>query len=120
MQGGQFAQLRAAFIPWLARIDPESGSADAARGSARANFLANSLGIVQRLIKARLLVLDRRSGSDVVEVAHESLLRQWPTLTDWLQADANELKMIDGVERAAGEWVRNGRQPPGSTIVVSD
>ena len=73
-------------------------------------FPASSLGVVQRLVKARLLVLDRRSGSDVVEVAHESLLRQWPTLTDWLRADANELKMIDGVERAAGEWVRNGRQ----------
>jgi formylglycine-generating enzyme required for sulfatase activity len=73
-------------------------------------FPANSIGIVQRLIKVRLLILDRRSGADVVEVAHESLLRQWPTLTDWLQADANDLKVIEGVERAAGEWVRNGRQ----------
>ena len=43
-------------------------------------------------------------------MAHESLLRQWPTLTDWLQADANDLKIIEGVERAAGEWTRNG--PP--------
>ena len=32
------------------------------------------------------------------------------TLTNWLQADANDLKIIDGVERAAGEWMRNGRQ----------
>ena len=105
----QFAQLRAAFIPWLARIDPESGS-PTRRVAQLSEFPAGSLGIVQRLIRARLLILDRRSGTDVVEVAHESLLRQWPTLTDWLQADANDLKIMDSVERAAGEWRRNGRQ----------
>lgn len=105
----QFAQLRAAFIPWLARIDPESGL-PMRRVAQLEDFPTNSIGIVQRLIKVRLLTLDRRSGADVVEVAHESLLRQWPTLTDWLQADASDLKIIDGAERAAGEWVRNGRQ----------
>lgn len=105
----QFALLRAAFIPWLARIDPESGL-PMRRVAQLSEFPVKSVGIVQRLIKARLLILDRRSGADVVEVAHESLLRQWPILTDWLRADANDLKIIDGVERAAGEWVRNGRQ----------
>jgi formylglycine-generating enzyme required for sulfatase activity len=105
----QFAQVRAAFIPWLARIDPESGL-PMRRVAQLAEFPSDAVGIVQRLIKARLLILDRRSGVDVVEVAHESLLRQWPTLTEWLQADANDLKIIDGVERAAGEWVQNGCQ----------
>ena len=107
----QFAELRAAFIPWLARIDPESGL-PMRRVAKLSEFPTNSIGIVQRLIKARLLILDRRSGTDVVEVAHESLLRQWQTLTDWLQADAKDLKIIDGVERAAAEWVRSGRQSP--------
>ena len=73
----QFAQLRAAFIPWLARIDPESGL-PVRRVAQLGEFPASSIGIVRRLIKARLLILDRRSGADVVEVAHESLLRQWP------------------------------------------
>lgn len=105
----QLAHLRAAFIPWLARVDPESGLP--MRRVARLNeFPADAVGIVQRLIKARLLILDRRSGVDVVEVAHESLLRRWPTLTEWLQADASDLKTIDGVEHAAGEWSQNGRQ----------
>ena len=107
----QFAELRAAFIPWLARIDPESGL-PMRRVAKLSEFPTNSIGVVQRLIKARLLILDRRSGTDVVEVAHESLLRQWQTLTDWLQADAKDLKIIDGVERAAAEWVRSGRQSP--------
>lgn len=66
--------------------------------------------MVERLTKARLLVADRRFGTDVVEVAHESLLRQWPALVAWLQADADDLKLVDAIERAAGEWARNDRQ----------
>ena len=62
----QFAQLRAAFIPWLARIDPESGL-PMRRVAQLSEFPANSIGIIQRLIKARLLILDRRSGADVVK-----------------------------------------------------
>ena len=65
------------------------------------------------------MVADRRGGADVVEVAHESLLRQWPPLTAWLQADADDLRVVDAVERAAGEWVRNGRLRPGSTTAPS-
>ena len=65
--------------------------------------------MVERLIERRLLVADRRGGNVVVEVAHESLLRQWPPLTAWLQEDADDLRVADAVERAADEWVRNGR-----------
>ena len=64
--------------------------------------------MVERLVEARLLVADRRARVDVIEVAHESLLRRWPALTAWLEADAGDLKLVEGVERAAGE----GRQRP--------
>jgi WD40 repeat protein len=104
----QLGGLKAAFIPWLARIDPETGTP--MRRVARLNdFPQSSRAMVERLIKARLLVADRRSGADVVEIAHESLLRQWSTLTAWLQADADDLKLIDGIQRAAREWEANGR-----------
>lgn len=105
----QLAQLRAAFIPWLARVDPETG-APMRRVAQLDEFPASARAMVERLVAARLLVADRRSGIDVVEVAHESLLRQWPALTAWLQADADDLKLVDSIERAAGEWTRNGRQ----------
>jgi formylglycine-generating enzyme required for sulfatase activity len=105
----QLASLRAAFIPWLARIDPENG--EPMRRVARLDEIPEtSRAIVQRLVEARLLLADRRAGADVVEVAHESLLRQWPVLAAWLQADSDDLKLVEGVERAAGEWARSGRQ----------
>jgi len=105
----QLAQLRLAFIPWLARVDPETG-APMRRVAQLDEFPASARAMVERLVAARLLVADRRSGADVVEVAHESLLRQWPALTAWLQADADDLKLVDAIDRAAGEWARNGRR----------
>ncbi len=104
----QLACMRAAFIPWLARVDPETGLP--MRRVARSDEIPQgSRAMVERLVEARLLVADRRSGADVVEVAHESLLRQWPALIEWLIADAEDLKLVDGIERAAGDWARNQR-----------
>ena len=104
----QLAQLRSAFIPWLARIDPHTGVP--MRRVARIDeFPRNSRAMVERLIEARLLAVDRRSGANVVEVAHESLLRQWSVLTAWLQSDADSLKLLEDVERAAAEWERRGK-----------
>ena len=104
----QYAALRAAFIPWLARIDPES-RAPMRRRARRDEIPDASRALLERLIEARLLVADRRDGADVVEVAHESLLRRWAALTSWLDADAADLIAIEGVERGAAEWVRNDR-----------
>ena len=104
----QLAALRAAFIPWLARIDPETGAP--MRRVARLDEIPGaSRAIVERLVEARLLVSDRRAGVDVIEAAHESLLRQWPALTAWLDANAADLKLVEAVERASSEWVRNDR-----------
>ena len=105
----QQAALRDAFIPWLARIDPETGVP--MRRVARVGEIPAELRpIVERLVAARLLVADRRAGIDTVEVAHESLLRQWSALATWLEAAAGDLKAIEGVERSIAEWLRQGRQ----------
>jgi hypothetical protein len=104
----QLAQLRSAFIPWLARVDIDTGAP--MRRVARRNEIPEiSRAIVDRLIKARLLVADRRDGIDVIEVSHESLLRQWKTLSDWLEEAAAELRLVESVERAATEWDAQGR-----------
>ena len=104
----QFAALRSAFIPWLARIDPESGTP--LRRVARLDEIPeDARSIVERLVDARLLVADRHAGFDTIEVAHESLLRQWPALTAWLEADRDNLKLIESVDRAGREWDTNGR-----------
>ncbi len=102
----QIARLRAAFIPWLARIDPESGE-PMRRAARHEDIPPGSRGLIERFVDARLLVSD----GEAVEVAHESLLRQWPALSAWLAEDAEDLKLVEGVERAAGEWARSGCRP---------
>ena len=104
----QLACLRATFIPWLARIAPDTNQA-VRRVAKLDEFEGASHAMVERLVKARLLVSDQRDGVNVLEVAHESLLRQWPQLTVWLQADVDDLRVIDSVERAAKEWAANGK-----------
>jgi tetratricopeptide (TPR) repeat protein len=106
----QVACLRSAFIPWLARIDPASGLST--RRLARSDDIPRSSHpIIERLVEARLLISDRRDGVDTIEIAHESLLRRWPALTAWLENDAEDLKVVESVERAAEEWVRNRYAP---------
>jgi TIR domain len=104
----QFAALRAAFIPWLARIDPETGL-PVRRVARLSDFRPSLKAIVSRLVESRLLVADQQSSLNVIEIAHESLLRQWPMLTGWLRGEAEDLKIIDGIERAAGEWEQNAQ-----------
>jgi formylglycine-generating enzyme required for sulfatase activity len=106
----QLALLRATFIPWLARVDPATGLT-MRRVTRLDDFPQECQPMVTRLVEARLLVADRRGGADIVDVAHESLLRQWPELIEWLKADADDLKAAQAVEAAAAEWVRHGRQP---------
>jgi uncharacterized protein (DUF2267 family) len=103
--------LRAGFIPWLARVDPNTE--ERKRRVARWEEIPPEVQpLLERLIEQRLLVRDRRKleGREdviVIEVAHEALLRQWPTLTNWLDEDAHALKSFDTVQRAAGEWIKN-------------
>jgi WD40 repeat protein/DNA-binding winged helix-turn-helix (wHTH) protein len=110
-KAAQNAALRAAFIPWLVRVDPASRTA-LRRGAPAEKIPLASRAYVDRFVAARLLVADRRDGVDIIEVAHESLLRQWPSLAAWLTEDAEALAQIEEVERAASEWVRNGRRDP--------
>jgi WD40 repeat protein/DNA-binding winged helix-turn-helix (wHTH) protein len=105
----QDAALRTAFIPWLVRVDPATHTA--LRRPAPAEMIpVASRAIVERFVAARLLVTDLRDGVDMIEVAHESLLRQWPSLVAWLEADAADLAQMEEVCRAASEWERNGRR----------
>ena len=104
------ALLRASFIPGLAEIDELTG--ERRRRIARTDELpVTTLPIIERLTKARLLVrsVNAHESAPVVEVAHEALLRQWPLLVTWLDADEDALKTIGSVSRAADLWRENHR-----------
>ena len=100
--------LHDAFIPWLATINPDNN--EPMRRLARWDDLpAPSHPLIQHMVEKRLLVKSTRDGQTVVEVALESLLRQWREMAAWLRDEAEDLKDADTLERAAADWRSSGR-----------
>jgi WD40 repeat protein len=102
-------------FPYLATVDPDSGLGKR-RVAVRSTLyrVAQADALLTRLIEQRLLVTDRRALDettsaevDVVEVAHEALLRQWETLRLWLAEFSAALAAAESVRRAAQDWRRH-------------
>jgi hypothetical protein len=65
--------------------------------------------------RTRLLVTDRAPGSEnaarpTVEVAHEALIRTWPRLREWVDANREKLRARAAILQSKAEWERNGRR----------
>ena len=59
------------------------------------------------LSDARLVTIDQ----DTVEIAHEALIRAWPTLRQWLADDREGLRLHRRLTEAAQAWEEMGRDP---------
>src|SRR5262249_51208988 len=108
--------LRRLFIPRLARIARDS-KAPQRRVARQSDLPADLLALARALTQRRLLVtklaseartdgnaVTLESGAATLEVAHEALLRRWPTLADLLREDRDALLLLDGVLVAAADW----------------
>jgi WD40 repeat protein len=61
--------------------------------------------------RTRLLVTGSdRAERPTVEVAHEALIRTWPRLRDWINANREKLRARSAVLQAQAEWERQGRR----------
>jgi WD40 repeat protein len=106
----QLGLLRAAFIPWLATINPDNDQ-PLRRVASYADLPEDSRPLIDALVEQRLLVKDERDSEVVVEVALESLLRQWDELADWLRLERRNLISADDIERSAAAWRTRGADP---------
>ena len=68
---------------------------------------AKSRDVLTILADARLITTD----NDEAEVAHEALIREWPTLRGWIEEDREGLRLHRHLTLAAGAWERRGRDP---------
>lgn len=100
--------LRSAFVPWLATVAPDSDQP--LRRIARYEDLpVAARPLIDQFVERRLLV-KAHNGTDItIEVALESLLRQWDDLAGWLREQADDLRTADNLERAAAEWEHHQR-----------
>jgi len=56
--------------------------------------------VINLLAEARLITL----SEDTAEVAHEALIREWPTLREWLNQDREGLQLHRRLTEAVHEW----------------
>jgi WD40 repeat protein len=63
--------------------------------------------VLDQLIRARLVIVD----GDAVELAHEALIRAWPRLAGWIDADRAGLLIRQQLSADAEAWERRGEDP---------
>jgi DNA-binding SARP family transcriptional activator/WD40 repeat protein len=59
--------------------------------------------LIDRLVGARLLT----ASTDKVEVAHEALITAWPRLTEWIDAERENIVVHQRLTRAANAWLES-------------
>lgn len=104
--GAQLALARAAFIPHLAQVN--AAGQFVRRVATRDEIPAEARPLVDRFAERRLLIKDRRSiaGKDVevIEVAHEALLREWRELHEALLSEREFLVAKGQLEQDVADW----------------
>ncbi len=63
--------------------------------------------VLKALADARLIT----TSEDSAEVAHEALIREWPTLQGWLEENREGLRVQRHLTEAAQEWLEVHREP---------
>ncbi|WP_030547462.1 caspase family protein [Streptomyces albus] len=91
----------------LVHLPPDGGTAVVRHRVPLSDLPDGTREIRDRLARHRLLTVDH----DTVQIAHESLLRAWPTLRDWIREDAAGLLLRQRLRAAAAEWDDGGRRP---------
>ena len=104
---------------FLRLTQPGEGTEDTKRRASMQDLLTLSEQstaegeIIQKLANASLLTTegDLSEKDGYVEVAHEALIRSWPQLRKWIDADRAGLRTRTRLTEAAREWKNAGRDP---------
>ena len=104
---------------FLRLTQPGEGTEDTKRRASMRELLSLSgespaeENIVQKLADASLLTTegDLSQKDAFVEVAHEALIRGWPQLRKWIDADRAGLRTRTRLTEAANDWKNAGRDP---------
>ena len=99
----------------LVRLAPRGEDIEMLRRRAERDDLpAEAWPLVEQLADARLLVTDRdpATGKETVEVVHEALIRKWPPLSAWVQADYEFLTWRESfLEKQIDAWQQVQKDP---------
>jgi WD40 repeat protein len=109
--------LRKMFV--LRLIQPGEGTEDTRRRATKEELLATGGDaelagqIIQRWTDARLLstATDAQRKTEIIDVAHEALIRKWPRVQEWLKDERQNTRFIGQLRQTAGDWRQNDKSP---------
>jgi transcriptional regulator with XRE-family HTH domain len=90
----------------LTELNDETSTADTRRRAKldelilRPEETSETQVVLKALADARLIT----TSEDTAEVAHEALIREWPTLRSWLEENREDLRLQRQLTEAAQEW----------------
>ncbi len=91
----------------LTELSDEASAADTRRRATFAELIlkpeeaTTTHTVLKTLADARLII----TSEDSAEVAHEALIREWPTLRGWLEDNREGLRLHRQLTEAAHEWL---------------
>jgi serine/threonine protein kinase len=77
------------------------------QSSARSGALEQ---LVEQLVQARLLVVQKNDRGSTVEIVHESLIGSWPTLRRWLDESGEDAQFLEQLRAGAKQWEAASRR----------
>jgi hypothetical protein len=66
--------------------------------------------LVEQLVQARLLVVQKNDRGSTVEIVHESLIGSWPTLRRWLDESGEDAQFLEQLRAGAKQWEAASRR----------
>ena len=65
--------------------------------------------LIEKLVHARLLVVNSEGEQPTVEIVHESLVKNWPRLGRWIDEEAEAHGFVEHLQTVAKQWDSRGR-----------
>lgn len=96
---------RALFMRMVGLLDDRA----VRRPVALASLSAATLAVARPFVDARVL----STTETQLHISHDSVLRHWPRLADWIEDGREQLRVREHLSRATRLWVDSGRSPDG-------
>ena len=89
------------------------------RLATRDEIKTENWNLVTRLASARLVVTSRKyaSGEETVEIVHESLIKSWGRLQQWLLQDGDFRRWQEQLRSSIDQWQWSGSEPNQNTLL---
>ena len=64
---------------------------------------------IDAFIAARLLTINEVAGTTTIEVSHETVIREWKRLAEWMREARQDIPLQQAISEDVAEWEQHGK-----------